>query len=251
MKVSRSGYYDWLQRPPSARQLEDKQLWPKIERMHYRCREAYGAKRLRHELRQVGVRCSKHRIARLKRANRLWTKRYRRFVFTSKEANTVWVGDVTSVWTFEGWLYLAIILDLYSRRIVGWSMSDNCREELTIGALQMAIQMRAPGAGLRHHTDRGAHCTGARYQALLAAHGMRCSMSQIANCRDNAAAEGFFSTLKNEQTLHDRYRMRLQARTAIFDFIELFYNLVRQHSHLHGLSPMQFEHAAAPLTTCP
>lgn len=270
MKVSRSGYYDCLKRPLSVRSVEDQQLWPKVERMHHQCREAYGAKRLRDELRKVGVRCSKHRIARLKRANRLWTRRHRRFVFTSKadpaharypnvlnrqfttkSANRVWVGDVTSVWTFEGWLYLAVILDLYSRRIIGWSMGSNCREELTIAALQMAIETRQPKRGLLHHTDRGAHYTSDNYQVLLAAHRIRCSMSRIANCRDNAVAESFFSTLKNEQTLHERYRTRADARAAIFEFIELFYNPVRQHSHLKGLSPMQFERADARLTTCP
>jgi putative transposase len=270
MKVSRSGYYDWLKRPPSTRCVEDQKLWPKIERMHHACREAYGAKRLRNELRKVGVRCSKHRIARLKQANRLWTKRHRRFVvttradpsharypnilnrqFTVNEPDRVWVGDVTSVWTFEGWLYLAAILDLYSRRVIGWSMGPHCREDLTLDALRMAIETRGPTTGLLHHSDRGNHYTSTRYQSVLASHGMRCSMSRIANCRDNAVAESFFSTLKNEQTLHDRYHTRAQARATIFEFIELFYNPVRQHSHLNGLSPMQFERVGARLTTCP
>jgi transposase InsO family protein len=260
MKVSRSGYYDWIDRAPSARAVEDQKLWPKIQRMHHRCEEAYGALRLRNELRKAGVGCSKHRIARLKRANRLWTKRRRRFVFTSKAdpgharypnilarrfssdtADRVWVGDVTSVWTFEGWLYLAVILDLYSRRVVGWSMAAHCREELTMNALQMAIDAREPAPGLLHHTDRGGHYTSARYQLMLSAQGMRCSMSRIANCLDNAVAESFFSTLKNELTLHERYRTRAEARRAIFKFIEMFYNPVRQHSYLDGLSPVQFE----------
>jgi putative transposase len=148
------------------------------------------------------------------------------------------------VWTFEGWLYVAAILDLYSRRVVGWSMSPNCREDLTLDALSMAIDNRSPEAGLLHHSDRGNHYTSTRYQSVLAAHGMRWSMSRIANCHDNAVAESFFSTLKNEQTLHDRYRTRADARAAIFEFIELFYNPVRQHSHLDGLSPMQFEREA-------
>jgi putative transposase len=186
-------------------------------------------------------------------------ERHRRFVFTSKAdpdharypnllnrqfltpaADRVWVADVT----FEGWLYLAVILDLYSRRIIGWSMAAHCREELTLAALQMALELRRPVAGLLHHTDRGAHYTSLKYQLKLAAHGIRCSMSRIANCHDNAVAESFFSTLKNEQTLHDRYHTRAQARAAIFEFIELFYNPVRQHSHLKGFSPMQFERSA-------
>lgn len=270
MKVSRSGYYDWLKRPPSRRTIEDRRLWPRIERMHYRCREAYGARRLSKELHKAGVRCGKHRIARLKRANKLWTKRYRRFVFTSKAdpsharypnvlnrkfstdaRDRVWVADVTNVWTFEGWLYLAVILDLHSRKVIGWSMGSNCRDELTIAALKMALDTRDPPVGLLHHTDRGAHYTSARYQTMLNARGIRCSMSRIANCRDNAVAESFFSTLKNELTLHERYRTRAQARSAIFEFIELFYNPVRQHSHLRGLSPLQFERASARLTHCP
>lgn len=260
MKVSRSGYYEWLKRPPSARTQEDARLWPKIERMHYRCREAYGCVRLVRELRKAGVRCGKHRIARLKRANELWTKRHRRFVlttkanpgharhsnilrrsFTTRGPNRVWVADVTNVWTFEGWLYLAVVLDLYSRRVIGWSMGPNCREELTIAALLMAIESRKPMANLIHHTDRGAHYSSHRYQAILQRQGMRCSMSRIANCYDNAVAESFFSTLKNELTLHDRYKSRDQARSAIFEFIEMFYNPVRQHSFLDGLSPIQFE----------
>lgn len=260
MKVSRSGYYAWLKRKPSARTLADRQLWPTIERMHHRCREAYGAVRLSNELRKVGVRCGKHRIARLKKANHLWTRRYRRFMLTTKAnpaharhanrlnrrfstraPNRVWVSDVTCVWTFEGWLYLAVILDLYSRRVVGWMTGPNCKDELTVAALQMATTLRQPRPGLMHHSDRGAHYSSDRYQALLQQHGMVCSMSRIANCYDNAVAESFFSTLKNELTLHERYQTRAQARAAIFDFIELFYNPVRQHAHLNGLSPLQFE----------
>lgn len=270
MKVSRSGYYAWLKREPCARALKDQQLWQKIERMHHRCREAYGAVRLRNELRQAGICCSKHRIARLKRVNQLWTKRYRRFVLTTKAnpghvrfanllsrrfktraPNRVWVNDVTCVWTFEGWLYLAVVLDLYSRRVIGWSTGPNCKDELTMGALQMALTLRKPKPGLMHHSDRGAHYTSDRYQALLDEHQVTCSMSRIANCYDNAVAESFFSTLKNELTLHERFQTRAQARAAIFDFIELFYNPVRQHAHLHGLSPLQFEQKGSRLTTCP
>lgn len=264
MKVSRSGFYDWLKRPPCERTRQDEKLWEHIQQTHYRCREAYGSRRLRDELRRAGIRCSKHRIARLKCAHQLWTRRHRRFVATSKSdpqhvrypnhldrrfsaqaANQVWVGDVTCVWTWEGWLYLAVILDLYSRRVIGWSMGPNCKDELTISALQMALQMRTPAAGLLHHTDRGVHYTSLRYQQLLRHHGIRSSMSRSANCLDNAVAESFFSTLKNEQTAHQRYRTRDEARAAIFDFIELFYNPVRQHSHLKGNSPIEFERQRA------
>jgi putative transposase len=269
LQVSRGGYYQWLKRPPSARTIEDQRLWPKIVRLHYQCREAYGARRLCRELRQAGETCGKHRIARLKRENKLWTKRHRRFVFTTNAdpehvrypnvlhrnfkadaPNHVWVTDVMSVWTLEGWLYLAAVIDLYSRRLIGWSMGPNCKDDLTVAALQMAIELRRPKRGLLHHSDRGAHYTSDRYQAVLSQHGIRCSMSRIANCLDNAVAESFLSTLENEETLHQRYATRDEARTAIFDYLEMFYNPVRQHSTLNDFSPIQFEKANARPTTC-
>ena len=270
LQVSRSGYYDWLKRPPSARDKEDARLWPKIVRLHHQCREAYGAVKLCRELRATGETCSPHRIARLKRQNQLWTKRHRRFVvttkadagharhpnrlnrnFTAAAPNRVWVGDVTSVWTLEGWLYLAVILDLYSRRSVGWAMANHCRDELTLAALRMAIELRRPKLGLIHHSDRGVHYASDRYQRVMEQYGMIGSMSRTANCLDNAVAESFFSTLKNEETLHRKYATRSEARAAIFDFIEMFYNPVRQHSTLKGISPMEFERANVRLTTCP
>jgi len=270
LQVGRSGYYDWLKRPPSARALEDERLWPKIVRLHQQRREAYGAIKLCRDLRSIGETCSRHRIARLKRENQLWTKRRHRFIvttkadagharhpnllhrnFTSDAPNKVWVADVTSVWTLEGWLYLAAILDLYSRRLVGWSMANHCRDELTVVALHMAIELRRPKRGLIHHSDRGTHYASDRYQRMMEQHGMTGSMSRTANCLDNAVAESFFSTLKNEETLHRRYVTRADARAAIFDFMEMFYNPVRQHSTLNGMSPVQFERANVRLTTRP
>ena len=269
LKVSHSGYYQWLKRLPSVRAIDDQRLWTKIVQFHYQRKEAYGAKRLCGDLRSIGEVCSKHRIARLKQANQLWTKRHRRFVlttkadpgharypnllnrnFTANAPNRVWVTDVTSIWTFEGWLYLATVVDLYSRRLIGWSMGSNCKDDLTVAAIQMAIDVRHPQPGLIHHSDRGAHYTSDRYQVLLAEHGMQCSMSRTANCLDNAVAESFFSTLKNELTLHERYKTRSEARASVFDYLEMFYNPVRQHSYLNGLSPVQFEKASARLTTC-
>jgi transposase InsO family protein len=263
LNVSRSGYYEWLTRSPSARKLEDRRLWPKIVRFHHRHREAYGAERLSDELRDIGVVCSKHRVARLKRENALWTKRRRRFVrtakadagharypnllrrdFTAAVPNRVWVADVTNVWTLEGWLYLATVMDLYSRRIVGWSMGSSPKDDLTVAALNMAIQLRRPKPGLIHHSDRGPHYASDRYQTLLASYGLKCSMSRAGNCLDNAVAESFFSTLKNELTLHERYPTRSAARAAIFDYVEMFYNPIRRHSTLNGVSPIQFERAA-------
>lgn len=270
LQVSRSGYYGWLTRPPSARAIEDQRLWPKILKLHYQRREAYGSVKLCRDLLLDGETCSKHRIARLKQENELWTKRRRRFVvttkadagharhpnllyrnFTANAPNRVWAADVTSVWTLEGWLYLAAILDLYSRRLIGWSMGVNCRDDLTVTALQMAIDLRRPKRGLVHHSDRGAHYASDRYQRILEQHGVRGSMSRTANCLDNAVAESFFSTLKNEETLHRKYATRSEARSAIFDFLEMFYNPIRQHSTLSGLSPIQFERANVVLTTCP
>lgn len=270
MKVSRSGYYEWLRRKPSERALDDARLWPKVERLHYQRREAYGALRLAKDLREQGEGCSRHRVARLKRVNQLWTQRHRRFVLTTKanpghvhfenrldrqfsadEPNRIWVADVTSVWTFEGWLYLAAVLDLYSRKLVGWSMGPNCKDELTAAALEMAIERRRPKRGLLHHTDRGSHYTSTRYQTILQSHGMECSMSRIANCYDNAVAESFFSSLKNELTLHRRYPTRAEAKSEIFEYVELFYNPVRRHSYLGWISPIQFEKVKARLTTCP
>ena len=260
MKVSRSGYYQWLRRKPCAREIEDRRLWPRVRELHHRRREAYGALRLRNELRTLGERCSKHRIARLKRENGLWTKRRRRFVLTTKAdagharhpnvldrqfevsaPDKVWAADVTSIWTMQGWLYLAVILCLYSRRVVGWSMSERNGEELTIGALQMALDLRVPAPGLLHHSDRGVHYAGQRYQRLLREHGLRTSMSRAGNCFDNAVVESFFSTLKNELTLHERYQTREQARAGVFDYIEVFYNRERQHSRCDQLSPVEFE----------
>jgi putative transposase len=260
MKVSRSGYYQWLSRKPSARAREDERLWPKVRDLHYERREAYGSRRLEQDLRAAGEICSRHRIARLKRINELWTKRRRRFVVTTNasagharhpnrlcrnfrvsEPDRAWVSDVTSVWTLEGWLYLAVVLCLYSRRVVGWSMAARNDEELTMAALRMAIEMREPSAGLIHHSDRGVHYAGRRYQGLLEEHRLISSMSRTGDCYDNAVAESFFSTLKNELTLHERFTARDQARAAIFDFIEVFYNRERRHSYLGGMSPVQFE----------
>jgi putative transposase len=260
MKVSRSGYYQWLTRKPCAREIEDRRLWPKIEALHHRRRQAYGAVRLRKDLRALGERCSVHRVARLKRAHGLWTKRHRRFLLTTKAdagharypnvlnrqfqaqaPDRVWVADVTSIWTMQGWLYLAVILCLYSRRVVGWSMSARNGEELTLAALQMALRLREPTAGLLHHTDRGVHYASQRYQQILRDRRILSSMSRTANCLDNAVAESFFSTLKNELTAHERYETREQARASIFDYIEVFYNRERQHSHIGGISPVEFE----------
>jgi putative transposase len=260
LNVSRSGYYQWLVRKPCARMREDHRLCRVITTLHHRFREAYGADRLSKELRDRKLICSRHRVGRLKRNMGLWTKRRRRFVlngkadpghlrfsnelnraFTVNAPNRVWAADVTCVWTMESWLYVAVVLDLYSRRVIGWSMGSNCKEDLTLSALQMALEQRGPKPGLLHHSDRGVHYAGQRYQQLLRSHGVRSSMSRPGMCQDNAVVESFFSSLKNEMTLHERYETREQARAAVFDYIEVFYNRERQHSHVGGISPVQYE----------
>jgi putative transposase len=260
MRVNRGGYYKWLKRKPCARALADQRLGKQLTRLHHQYREAYGAVRLSNELRKRGVECSRHRVARIKRNFGLWTKRRRRFLFTgnadAKHArfdnllrrrfnvsvpNRVWASDVTCVWTMEGWLYIAVVIDLYSRRVIGWATGPNAKEDLTLAALQMALELRGPKPGLLHHSDRGVHYAGQRYQQLLRDHGIRASMSRPANCRDNAVVESFFSSLKNELTLHERYSSRGQARSSVFQYIEMFYNRERQHSHLGNISPVEFE----------
>jgi transposase InsO family protein len=260
MKVSRGGYYQWLVRKPSARTKANEQLGKRLVKLHHRFREAYGTLRLCHELRKKRIHCSPRRVARIKRNLGLWTKRRRRFVmqrhsdsrharyenvlkcrFHVNQPNRVWVSDVTCVWTMQRWLYVAVVIDLFSRRIIGWSMGNNAGEELTLAALQMAIELRGPKPGLLHHSDRGVHYAARRYQQLLTQHGIRSSMSRPAQCTDNAVAESFFSSLKNELTLHEQYRSHDQARASIFDYIEMFYNRERQHSHLGQLSPIEFE----------
>lgn len=258
--VSRSGYYQWLTRKPCARVIANERLGQRIRKLHYHYREAYGVNRLCNELHKQGIRCSPRRIARIKRNLSLWTKRRHRFVclrnsdarharhgnllqrhFHAKQPNRVWASDVTSVWTMERWLYVAVVIDLYSRRVNGWSMGPNASEDLTLAALKMAIELRSPKPGLLHHSDRGSHYAGQRYQQLLKKCGIRASMSRPANCTDNAVVKSFFSSLKNELTLHERYDSRMQARAAIFDYIEMFYNRERQHSYLGNISPAEFE----------
>lgn len=259
MKVSRSGFYDWRDRGPSARAREDERLGRLLVKLHERHRQTYGTLRLHQELKARGESCSKHRVARLKRTLGLWTKRRKRFVRTSKsdfgqrfrnvlnrgfavkKANRVWASDVTAISTLQGWLYLAIVLDLYSRRVVGWSMADSNSQQLTIDALQMALQLRQPRPGLLHHSDRGCNYTSNGYQQLLRQWRIRPSMSRAANCHDNAVAESFFSTLKNELICRRRFKTREEAKGSIFDYIEVFYNRERRHSYLKGMSPCQYE----------
>ena len=259
-QVSRSGYYDWRQRSPSARTLADQALLPKIQHIHVASRQAYGARKTWKALNQQGVPCGKHRIARLRRAAGIEARRTRRFRikvehhkmpqlapdrvkrgFHAARPNLVWVGDVTFIRTRAGWLFLAMLLDLYSRKVVGWSMSDRNDEALTLAALEMAILHRAPPTGCVHHTDQGGLYRSRAYSRRMESIGMLPSMGNKGTAYDNAVAESFFSSLKNELTHHCDFRTREEARTAIFSYIELFYNRQRIHQSLGYQSPQQFE----------
>jgi len=260
MEVSRSAYYDWLDRPESKRSKEDRQLAGELTALHFEMRQAYGTLRLWREFSRRQRRVGKHRIARLKRELGLWTRRRRRFVrgtasrrdravhpnvlnrlFAVNQVQRVWVADITAIWTLQGWLYLAVLLDLKTRRIVGWATGSTFDGQLTLAALDQAVRRSPSVGGLLHHSDRGAHYGCHAYQQRLREKGINSSMSRAANCYDNAVAESFFSSLKNEETLHQRYRTREQARAALYDYIEMFYNRKRLHSTLGYITPVEFE----------
>jgi transposase InsO family protein len=260
--VSRSGYYAWGHRPESARRRENRRLRAKIRAIHEGSRRTYGSPRVHQALQTQGEACGRHRVARLMREDDLKAKVKKRFKATTDSKHTlpvapdllqrdfapsvpnqVWASDITYIWTGEGWLYLAVTIDLFNRAVVGWSMSHRIDRHLVIDALTMAIKRRGPGPGLIHHSDRGSQYASADFQALLTKYGLRCSMSRKGDCWDNAPVESFFGTLKQELVFHQRYRTRQQARQSLFDYIERFYNCRRLHSKLGYLSPAQFEAA--------
>jgi putative transposase len=231
-----------------------------IRDLHHEFREAYGTERLWRELRDRGERCGRHRVARLRRRLAVITKRRRRFLrarasyqplpiapnrltwpFASSAANRVWAADITHVPTRRGWLYLAVVVDVYSRRVVGWAMGDRMQQDLTSAALAMAIARRNPGPGVIHHSDRGSQYASQAYRDQLARHGFVSSMSRVAMPYDNAVVESFFSSLKNELTHHEQFETIDAARAKVFDYIEVFYNRQRKHKALNYCSPAQFE----------
>jgi transposase InsO family protein len=264
LAVSRSGYYAWRNRPTSARKMADQELSQHIKQIHHQSRQTYGSPRIQAELAENGVNCGCKRVARLMRQEELFAKQSCKFKvtttdsahpypvapnlldqdFTTSRPNEKWLTDITYIPTAEGWLYLAVVLDLYSRRIVGWAMSDSLERPLVIAALQMAVKMRQPPPGLLHHSDRGSQYASHDYQALLTQHQMRCSMSRTGNCYDNAPTESFFGTLKTELVHHCHYQTKAQAKTDIFEYIEVFYNRFRRHSALGYQSPVNFEKLA-------
>ena len=259
LKVSRAAYYAWSTATPSTRARSNVELLEQIRTIHARSRMTYGAPRVHAELRAAGVCCSRKRVARLMRLNGLagrYPKRFRRTTvsnpftalpdlvqrdFAPSEPDQLWVTDITYVRTGEGWLYLAVVLDCFSRRVVGWAMRDNLGTELVLQAMHMALLQRTPRPGLIHHSDRGCQYTSDAYEKLLAAHDVLQSVSRPGNCYDNAVAESFFATLKAELVHRTTWSTRERARLAIFEYIEAFYNRERRHSVLGNVSPEEFE----------
>lgn len=260
LSISRSGYYDWKTRHLSKRKLFDNYLTVEIKKVHIESRQNYGAIKTWKALKFKGIHCGRHRVVRLRRTNGIESKRRRRFKVTTASRNTkwisenklnccfrvakpnkVWVGDVTFIATRNGWLYLAILLDLYSRKVIGWSMSDKNNRQLVINALDMALKRRRPQSKVLHHTDRGNIYGSDDYRNKLITSGLIPSMSRTGNCYDNAVAESFFSTLKSELIYGQRFMTKDHARSEIFKFIEIFYNKKRLHQTLNYITPEMME----------
>jgi putative transposase len=275
LNVSASGYYAWRKRPPSAREMANQALFKDIETVYHDNDGLYGSPRIHAELKAQGKRCSQNRVARLMRLRHLRARQVRRFKVTTKrdkrhpvapnllqrdfvadQPNQKWLSDITYIPTQEGWLYLAAVLDLYSRRLVGWAMSERIDGELTRAALQMALEQRQPRPGLIHHSDQGSQYTDCTYQTLLKDNGIQVSMNGAGTWYDNAPMESFFGTLKSELIYLCTYRTRNEARTSVFSYIEAFYNRRRRHSALAYLSPEVYEQGyyqqlELGLTPCP
>ena len=258
--VSRSGYYAWRTRPASCRRRADGQLAAQIRQIHAASRRTYGSPRIHAELQDQGVRCSEKRVAHVMRRAGIRACQPRRSrtttdsrhalpvaanllnrEFAAPAANTKWAADITYIDTSEGWLYLAVVLDLFSRRVVGWAMQSTLERGLVLDALEMALAQRQRTTTLVHHSDRGSQYASGDYQARLAAAGIQCSMSHRGDCFDNASVESFFSTLKRELVYPQRFATRPEARRGIFEYMEVFYNRKRRHSALGYLSPGEFE----------
>ena len=259
--VSRSGFYAWLSRPRSLRNQTDEVMGALVRQSFIGSDRTYGARRVWHDVLALGHNCGLHRIERLMREQALRARPRRRGLpqdrgqrsaiadnvldrqFQADAPNQKWVADFTYIWTAEGWLYAAAVLDLYSRRIVGWSMHDSMTSQLVADALMMAVWRRGRPVALLHHSDQGSQYTSEHFQQLLKEQGITCSMSRAGEVWDNSAMESFFSSLKTERTARKVYRTREQARADVFDYIERFYNSTRRHSTLGYVSPIQFEEA--------
>lgn len=261
LRLSRSGYYAWLKRKPSKRESSDQKLLPVIMQVHQESRCSYGSPRVAQELKRRQHRCGRHRVARLMRRNGLRGLQKRSFRPRTTDSNhglaiapnrlkqqpqptapdRTWVADITYIATVQGWLYLAVVMDLYSRRIVGWALADHLKSSLPQQALSRALQTRRPCRGLLHHSDRGIQYASHDYRSLLESNQFLCSMSAQGNCYDNAAMESFFSTLKTELLHRQSWHTYDEVRLAIFDYVETFYNRRRLHSALNYQSPAEFE----------
>lgn len=260
LAVSESGFYAWRKRLTCRRKQEDAHLTQKIRQVFEEHHGRYGSPRIYRDVYEEGIKCSRKRVARLMREEALSARSKRRRVITTKrdekhpvapnllnrdfhaeEPDKKWASDITYIPTKQGWLYVAVILDLYSRMVVGWSMSGNCDEKLVEHALEQALVRRHPKAGLLHHSDRGSQYTSQAYQAYLQRYGIQSSMSRKGNCWDNAAMESFFGTLKDECVQETFYSSHEEARSSIFTYIEAYYNRIRRHSTLGYMSPLQYE----------
>ena len=260
LKVSRSSYYNWLRRPLSTHQKEDGILVEKMRRIHKESYKTYGIRRIKAKLNKEGISCGKNRVARLMRENSIFSRLRRKYKattdsnhrlpvapnllaqdFTADKPNTKWVGDITYIPTDEGFLYFSGIEDLFQRKVVGWSLGDRITKELTISALEQAIGRENPDEGLIFHSDRGSQYAAYAYQEVLGKYCIRQSMSRKGNCYDNACMESFFSTLKKDIIYGRRFKTREEAKLAIIEYIETFYNCHRLHSALGNMSPMEYE----------
>ena len=260
LDVSRSGFHAWLRRGPSARARSDEDLTVKVRASFVGSARTYGARRIWRDVLADGVSCGLHKIERLMRASALRARPRRRALpkdegcrspivapnvldrqFAAERPNQKWIADFTYIWTAEGWLYVAAVIDLFSRRVVGWSMKAEMNAQLVTDALMMAIWRRGKPDALLHHSDRGSQYTSEQFQSLMADNGVVCSMSRSGNVWDNAAMESFFSSLKTERVGKKVYRTRDDARADVFDYVERFYNAVRRHSTIGYLSPVEFE----------
>jgi len=262
--VSKSGYFDWCKRADSPKEARSNELVVKIERIHEGSRKTYGSPRVYRTLKAMGEKCSKTTVERLMREQGIRSKMRRKFKattdsnhrlpvapnvvkrdFTAKSPNRLWCTDITYLRTDEGWLYLAAIIDVFTRKIVGWAMRDRLTLPLALGALEMAVEAQRPRKGLVHHSDRGCQYAARDYQKALEDYGMVASMSRRGQCWDNAMMESFFHTLKTEHVYHERFSTKAQAKSSVFEWIEVFYNRQRIHSALGFVSPECYERMAA------
>ena len=260
LKVSRSGFHAWLNRPQSRRSRENRALEANIRVLHAASHGIYGAPRIHRDLIDDGVPCGKNRVARIMRKAGLRSRTKKKFKattnsrhnlpvapnvlnqhFSAQAPDSAWVGDITYIPTEQGWLYLAVLLDLFNREVVGWSASARMTRQLAIDALLMALGRRSPQKGLLHHTDRGGQYASNDYQKILKERGFICSMSRKGNCYDNAVAESFFGRLKSEWVNHQRYLSRSEAKRSLFYYIEIFYNRKRRHSSIDYVTPQEYE----------